>query len=72
MASQFGTGGTWWVRQQHEDITVLHQDSAPEGGIVPGQRAVRIYGPFATQQAADAFAKKEYAQTLSGQHGRGR
>jgi hypothetical protein len=62
----------YWVRQQHEEITVVQQAEAPEGGFVRGERGVRVFGPFATMEAAQAFRDKEYARTLTGYFERAR
>jgi hypothetical protein len=66
MAPVTSSSDTWWVRQQHDDFKIIHQQDRPSAGIVQGERAVKVWGPFRTQSDAQSHMDREYRGTIKG------
>lgn len=59
-----GTGQSWWVRHQHQDVTVIEGRERPSAEASDGERAIAISGPYSTREAAQKRRDAIYSRTL--------
>jgi len=55
----------WWIHQQHETFTLVQGPTPPSTKHEPGERTMRFFGPFPTEELAAATRDKHASNTLS-------
>lgn len=62
-------GEQYWVRHQHDDVTVIQARERPDATAKDGERLIRVFGPYTDRALAEAQADKIFARTFAALRG---